>query len=103
MCPKRMDSLLLRRLGMLELTLTLGYNRFSQGVPVGEALQLDTADSIKVALTLKENGKAKKPHQAFVIIREEGTNLEAPFALTIKDSGKAAVEIVRRLNTPTLL
>ncbi|KAI2601914.1 Dolichyl-diphosphooligosaccharide--protein glycosyltransferase subunit Swp1 [Hypoxylon sp. NC1633] len=53
----------------------------------------DSADSLKLLLTAKENGKGKRPHQAFLVLRDSATGLEAPFPLTVKDNGKATVEI----------
>lgn len=46
-------------------------------------------------MTTKENGKAKRPHQAFLILRDTATGLEAPFPLSVKENGKGTVEIVR--------
>ncbi|KAI0103601.1 Oligosaccharyltransferase subunit Ribophorin II-domain-containing protein [Daldinia grandis] len=53
----------------------------------------DSSDSLKIILTAKENGKGKRPHQAFLVLREPSSGLEAPFPLTVKDNGKATVEI----------
>lgn len=46
-------------------------------------------------LTAKDNGQAKRPHQAFVVLQEQESGLEAPFPLTVKENGKAVVQIVR--------
>jgi oligosaccharyltransferase complex subunit delta (ribophorin II) len=48
-------------------------------------------------LTAKEDGVAKRPHQAFVVLKDVDTGLEAPFPLTVKDSGKGVVQIVWKL------
>ncbi|KAI1392742.1 Oligosaccharyltransferase subunit Ribophorin II-domain-containing protein [Hypoxylon trugodes] len=56
-------------------------------------ITLDSSDSLKLVLTAKENGKGKRPHQAFLVLRELASGLEAPFPLTVKDNGKAVVEI----------
>ncbi|KAI2630359.1 Oligosaccharyltransferase subunit Ribophorin II-domain-containing protein [Hypomontagnella submonticulosa] len=53
----------------------------------------DSSDSLKLLLTTKEEGKGKRPHQAFLVLREPTSGLEAPFPLTVKDNGKAVVEI----------
>ncbi|KAI0178795.1 Dolichyl-diphosphooligosaccharide--protein glycosyltransferase subunit Swp1 [Hypoxylon sp. FL1284] len=53
----------------------------------------DSSDSLKLLLTIKEGGKGKRPHQAFLVLRQPSTDLEAPFPLTVKESGKATVEI----------
>lgn len=70
---------------------------------MSDTLALSTADTLSVSLTAMEDGKAKRPHQAFVVIREEGSGLEAPFALKLKASGKGTVEIVRLSFCPPLL
>ncbi|KAI2472563.1 Oligosaccharyltransferase subunit Ribophorin II-domain-containing protein [Annulohypoxylon bovei var. microspora] len=53
----------------------------------------DTADTFKLKLKTQENGKGRRAHQAFLVFREPTSGLEAPFPLTVKDSGKATVEI----------
>ncbi|KAI0849665.1 Oligosaccharyltransferase subunit Ribophorin II-domain-containing protein [Daldinia vernicosa] len=53
----------------------------------------DSSDTLKITLTAKENGKGRRPHQAFLMLREPSSGLEAPFPLTVKDNGKATVEI----------
>jgi hypothetical protein len=62
--------------------------------PLLKPVSLGFKDLLKVSLTAKEGGRAKRPHQAFLIIKETDTGLEAPFPLTLKDSGKGIVEIV---------
>ncbi|KAI0015386.1 Dolichyl-diphosphooligosaccharide--protein glycosyltransferase subunit Swp1, partial [Xylariomycetidae sp. FL0641] len=48
---------------------------------------------LKVLLTAKADGQGKRPHQAFVVLREPASGLEAPFPMTVKENGKAMVEI----------
>lgn len=72
-------------------------DRLTQGAALPDALGLQTEDTLKISLTATENGKAKRPHQAFVILKEEDSGLEAPFALSLKSNGKGVVEIVRLL------
>lgn len=47
-----------------------------------------------MSLTTKEDSAAKRPHQAFLVVKEAVSGLEAPFPLTVKESGKAMVQIV---------
>jgi oligosaccharyltransferase complex subunit delta (ribophorin II) len=75
--------------------------------PLKNALSLGAKDSIKIVLTAKDSGKAKRPHQAFLVLREtaDTTGLDAHFPLTLKENGKGVVEIVRSYpsrNTPRL-
>ncbi|KAI1636513.1 Oligosaccharyltransferase subunit Ribophorin II-domain-containing protein [Biscogniauxia mediterranea] len=67
--------------------------KFSEEAPLSQPVVLGAADSLKILLTAQEGGKGKRPHQAFVVLREPTTGLEAPFPLTVKESGKATVEI----------
>ncbi|KAI1097581.1 Oligosaccharyltransferase subunit Ribophorin II-domain-containing protein [Jackrogersella minutella] len=53
----------------------------------------DSFDTFKLKLKTKENGKGKRPHQAFLVLRDPTSGLEAPFPLTVKDGGKATLEI----------
>lgn len=68
---------------------------FGAGKPAAEPVALGATDKLKVSLTTKLGSSGKRPHQAFVVVRQPASGLEAPFALTVKDSGKAVVEIVR--------
>lgn len=79
----------------------MGTHRLTPTVPLKNALSLGDKDSIKVILTAKENGKAKRPHQAFLVLREttSTSGLDVQFPLTVKENGKAVVEIVRPGNT----
>lgn len=47
----------------------------------------------------KDGGKGKRPHQAFVVLQDELSGLEAPFPMTVKENGKAVVDIVRHRYT----
>ncbi|KOS21649.1 Glutaminyl-peptide cyclotransferase [Escovopsis weberi] len=60
------------------------------------ALSLGHEDKLRVWLTTTEGSKAKRPHQAFLMIREPSSGLEAPFPLTLKPSGKGAVDITQK-------
>ncbi|KAI8623957.1 Oligosaccharyltransferase subunit Ribophorin II-domain-containing protein [Xylariaceae sp. FL1651] len=67
--------------------------KFSESKPLSHPVTLGNTDSIKILLAAKEGGKGKRPHQAFVILHDTITGLEAPFPMTVKDNGKAVVEI----------
>jgi hypothetical protein len=73
--------------------------RFTEKDRVSKTITLGPKDTIKVALTTKEGSKAKRAHQVFLMLKES-SGLEAPFPLTVKDSGKGAVEIVRTTRLP---
>ncbi|KAK3329370.1 Oligosaccharyltransferase subunit Ribophorin II-domain-containing protein [Apodospora peruviana] len=67
--------------------------KLSQKEPLSTPVSLGSTDALKITLTAKDNGKAKRPHQAFLVLREQDSGLEAPFPLTVKENGKAVVNI----------
>ncbi|KAK1480718.1 hypothetical protein CPAR01_01133 [Colletotrichum paranaense] len=69
--------------------------KLSATSPLKTALSLGAKDTLKVILTAKEGDKAKRPHQAFLILKETESGLEAPFPLELKDTGRGVVDIVR--------
>ncbi|PTB68776.1 hypothetical protein BBK36DRAFT_1191910 [Trichoderma citrinoviride] len=69
--------------------------KFSGVDRVQNTLTLGHQDKLKVTLTTKEGSKAKRPHQAFLVVKE-ASGLEAPFPLTVKESGKGTVEITQK-------
>lgn len=68
---------------------------FGPQSPLKTPVSLGVQDTLTVSLTAKDNDKGKRPHQAFVLLKEEDTGLEAPFPLSVRDTGKGNVKIVR--------
>ncbi|KAB5549999.1 Dolichyl-diphosphooligosaccharide--protein glycosyltransferase subunit Swp1 [Coniochaeta sp. 2T2.1] len=64
--------------------------------PLSKAINFGSADTIKISVTAKDNGKGKRPHQAFVVLKDVDSGLEAPFPLTTKDTGKAVTQISQK-------
>lgn len=62
------------------------------------AVSLGATDTLKLLLTTTEGKKAKRPHQAFLTLTDPTTGLEESFILSVKDSGKGKVDLVRYLN-----
>ncbi|SPO02227.1 related to oligosaccharyltransferase delta subunit (ribophorin II) [Cephalotrichum gorgonifer] len=67
--------------------------KLSAKAALSDALELGTGGVLKVSLTAQENGKAARPHQASVVLREEDTGLEVTFPLKVRQSGKGVVDI----------
>ncbi|KAL1879950.1 hypothetical protein VTK73DRAFT_6530 [Phialemonium thermophilum] len=63
---------------------------------LAKPIVLGSADTIKIGLTAKDNGKAKRPHQAFLILKETESGLEAPFPLSVKENGQGTVQISQK-------
>ncbi|CAG9988396.1 unnamed protein product [Clonostachys byssicola] len=70
-------------------------HKLSDKSQVDSVVSLGVGEKIKVSLTTKEGSTSKKPHQAFLILKE-ASGLEAPFPLTVKNTGKGTVEISHR-------
>lgn len=68
--------------------------RFSATERVKNTLELGHTELLKLSVTTQEGSSAKRPHQAFLVLRE-ASGLEVPFPLTVKESGKGSVKIVR--------
>ncbi|OAR00072.1 hypothetical protein LLEC1_08016 [Akanthomyces lecanii] len=70
--------------------------KFTAAVRAKTEVKLGHVGTLKVSLTAEEGGKAKRPHQAFLVLRETASGLEAPFPLTIKESGKGSVKLTQK-------
>ncbi|KAI6366728.1 hypothetical protein MCOR25_005093 [Pyricularia grisea] len=62
-------------------------------LPLENPVQLGASDSLKVVLTAKDDGKPKRPHQAFLVLYSSTKELSAPFPMTLKENGRAMVQI----------
>ena len=58
-------------------------------------MTLGATDTLKLLLTTLDGSDAKRPHQAFLTLTEPTTGLEESFVLSVKDSGKGQVTVVR--------
>src|SRR5271154_2955074 len=68
--------------------------RLSGHVPLSKPIVLGATDSVKIILTATENGKPKRPHQAFLLLKDEDTGLETTFPFSMKENGKGKVDFV---------
>jgi hypothetical protein len=62
--------------------------------PLKETLTLNPSGSIRLALTVTNGGKPRKPHQAFLTLSSSTTALEESFPFTLSDNGKAKFDLV---------
>ncbi|UNI23169.1 hypothetical protein JDV02_009004 [Purpureocillium takamizusanense] len=69
--------------------------KFSDTDRAKKTVTLGHQDTLKVSLTAQEGSKARRPHQAFLVLKE-ASGLEAPFPLTVKPSGKGSVQITQK-------
>ena len=67
----------------------------SPGKPLVKTIDLGPTDSLKIVLTTQEGKSAKRPHQAFLLLKDSSSNLDVSYPLSVKESGKAKVDLVR--------
>ncbi|RFU27109.1 hypothetical protein B7463_g9221, partial [Scytalidium lignicola] len=69
-------------------------DKLSTKPPLAKSVSLGTADTLKILLTAKDGSKAARPHQAFLMLKDQGSGLETTFPFSMKESGKGKVEVV---------
>lgn len=65
-----------------------------QSKTLSKPISLGATDSLKILLTTQEDNKAKRPHQAFLHVKDSKSSLETSFAFQVKENGKGKVELV---------
>ncbi|KAE9968164.1 hypothetical protein BLS_005982 [Venturia inaequalis] len=76
---------------------------FSPSKPLAKAVTLRQGEALKVILTVTNGGKGRKPHQAFLTITDPASGLEESYPFTVKDSGKAKVDLTHSIIPSVLL
>ena len=76
------------------LRLKLILDRLAEHKTLGSPVNLGPADSLKVILTTQETRSAKRPHQAFLLLKDTSSNLDISYPFNVKENGKAKVELV---------
>ncbi|KAF4619096.1 hypothetical protein G7Y89_g14749 [Cudoniella acicularis] len=67
-------------------------DKLSDHAPLTKPVVFGAADTLKIILTATEDGKPKRPHQAFLLLRDQDTGLETTFPFSVKDNGKGKVD-----------
>ncbi|KAI9762762.1 MAG: hypothetical protein M4579_000114 [Chaenotheca gracillima] len=70
--------------------------KFSEKSPVSKDVNLGATDTLKVVLTATEDRKPARPHQAFLLLKEKASGLEASYPLTVKENGKGKVDLTQK-------
>ncbi|CAD6448395.1 83123f7d-df44-4d0c-b64c-5b226613068b [Sclerotinia trifoliorum] len=71
-------------------------DKLSDHVPLAKPVSLGAADALKIVLTATEDRTAKRPHQAFLLLRDQDTGLETAFPFSVKESGKGKVDFTQK-------
>ncbi|EEP77625.1 conserved hypothetical protein [Uncinocarpus reesii 1704] len=64
--------------------------------PLSKPIPLGQADTLKLLLTAQEGRAPKKPHQAFLLLKDAESGLDISYPLAIKDNGKARLELTHK-------
>lgn len=70
--------------------------RLKENAPLSTALPLGGSDSLKLLLTTQEGSSAKRPHQAFLLLKDASSGLDISYPFSVKDNGKAKVELTQK-------
>lgn len=61
---------------------------------MSQVIKLGEPYTLKVTLTTREGESPKKPHQAFLQLKDPDTGLDISYPFNVKDNGKAKLELV---------
>lgn len=61
---------------------------------LAKAVELGAADTLKIVVTTQDGRTAKRPHQAFLLLKDVESGLDISYPFSIKDSGKGKVDLV---------
>ncbi|KAJ6017784.1 hypothetical protein N7451_001163 [Penicillium sp. IBT 35674x] len=64
--------------------------------PLSKPVALAGADTLRVTLTTQEGSSAKRPHQAFLLLKDSHTGLDISYPFTVKENGKSRVELTQK-------
>lgn len=70
--------------------------RISSSKPLANPLAFTGADTLRITLTTQEDSSAKRPHQAFLLLKDSQSGLDISYPFTVKENGKSRVELVLR-------
>ncbi|PGH10288.1 oligosaccharyltransferase complex subunit delta (ribophorin II) [Blastomyces parvus] len=64
--------------------------------PLSKPLSFGESDILKLSLTTREGSATKRPHQAFLLLKEPESGLDLSYPLTVKESGKGKLELAQK-------
>jgi len=70
--------------------------KLSEKRALSKVLKLGDGDTLKVTLTTQEDRSAKRPHQAFLLLKDPDSGLDISYSLNVKESGKAKMELMQK-------
>ncbi|MCJ1258983.1 hypothetical protein MMC24_006817 [Lignoscripta atroalba] len=70
--------------------------RLIEGKSLSKPVELGGSDTLKIIITTQEDKKSKRPHQAFLLVKDSTTGLETSYSFSVKESGKGKVELTHK-------
>ncbi|KAK5171921.1 uncharacterized protein LTR77_003558 [Saxophila tyrrhenica] len=70
--------------------------KLSPTSPLSKPVTLSATDTLKITLTTKEGKSGARPHQAFLTLNDPETGLQESFVLSVKENGKAKVDVTQK-------
>ncbi|KAJ5294188.1 hypothetical protein PENANT_c028G04152 [Penicillium antarcticum] len=64
--------------------------------PLSKPVSIIDADTLRVTLTAQEGSSPKRPHQAFLLLKDAHTGLDISYPFTVKENGKSRVELTKK-------
>jgi oligosaccharyltransferase complex subunit delta (ribophorin II) len=61
---------------------------------LSKPIALGDTDTLKITLTSQDGSTAKRAHQVFLFLQDPQTGLDISYPFSVKDNGKARVELV---------
>ncbi|CAD6504836.1 BgTH12-00338 [Blumeria graminis f. sp. triticale] len=71
-------------------------DKLSDHVPLAKPVLLGETDTLKIIFTATSDGIAKRPHQAFLLLRDQDTGVETAFVSSFKGNGRGKVEFSQK-------
>ena len=68
--------------------------RITENKALSKPVILGALDTLKILLTTKEDNKAKRPHQTFLLVEDPKSKLDTSFAFQVRENGKGKIELV---------
>lgn len=76
--------------------------KIGENKALSKPVTLGASETLKILLTTKEDNKAKRPHQAFLLVQDPQSKLDTSFAFQVKENGKGKIELTQK-DLPTQL
>ncbi|CAI7587323.1 unnamed protein product [Penicillium manginii] len=70
--------------------------QISSSKPLANPLVFTGADTLRITLTTQEDSSAKRPHQAFLLLKDSQSGLDISYPFTVKENGKSRVELTQK-------